>query len=47
MLIGEFVKAMETTHDTIRHYIQLELLQPSFQGKRYRFADKEKRILRR
>ncbi|WP_162551086.1 MerR family transcriptional regulator [Paenibacillus tepidiphilus] len=43
MRIGEFVREMETTADTVRYYMELHLLKPEFKEKRYCFGDQEVR----
>lgn len=41
MKIGEFVKRVQTTKDTIRHYENMELLNPSMVGNQRRYTEKE------
>lgn len=42
MFIGEFVKEMETTKETIRYYIDEKLLSPEKEDGKYLFTEKEK-----
>lgn len=41
MRIGEFVKRVQTTKDTVRHYENLELLKPAMIGNRRQYSEKE------
>ena len=41
MRIGEFISRMETTKDTVRHYEELNLLQPERIGSRKEYGDRE------
>lgn len=43
MLIGEFVKAVDSTVDTVRHYMNLSLLNPELKSNRYIFTQREER----
>lgn len=41
MRIGEFVKRVKTTKDTVRHYENMELLNPDMVGTRRQYTEKE------
>ena len=41
MKIGEFIKAVNTTKDTVRHYEDLKLIQPSWKGSVKDYKDKD------
>ncbi|HET7578642.1 MAG TPA: MerR family transcriptional regulator [Bacillales bacterium] len=41
MRIGEFTKTMKTTRDTVRHYEDLKLLTPEWQGNRKTYREQD------
>ncbi|WP_379129760.1 MerR family transcriptional regulator [Paenibacillus sp. sgz500958] len=41
MQIGEFIKATNTTMDTVRYYMDLSLLCPELKSNRYFFTERE------
>ena len=41
MYLKEFIQKENTTHDTVRHYIYLKLLNPGHKGKNYWFTENE------